>query len=420
MLIRTVPPKTFSPAFKSVPKPGVFNLQNGISVYHYNLGLQAVFRLELIFRLGSASIVNPSVAALTGNMLLEGTKGRSAEEINGLLDYHGAFLDVKAGLDYTTITLFGRSEFLSELTPLLREIILEPAFDEKALNKHKQRAIQNLEISQKKTSYWSTRMLRQSVFGTSHPYSRIPSSEKLGEITTSDLTKFHELLVGSLDAVIIAGSFDQEVFDKLVEGNFGQIKILPHSDSVQEPVYATGAQEKKLEHTSQASIALGGKALSILDRDYPVHSFIMKILGGYFGSRLMKNLREEKGLTYGIHAYFLQLRHGDFFQIASDVKLEAVDESIDTVKAEIERLLTSPIEEAEIDTVKNYMLGEYVNDSNTAFDYAGLYKKIILQQLPEDFFDNFYERISAVSVEEVESTKAEVIDPALLSVVKVF
>ena len=214
--------------------------------------------------------------------------------------------------------------------------------------------------------------------------------------------------------------FDQNKTIELFQEHFGFIQPNKIGSKIIKPVYLSGTVEKKLDQTTQASISLGGPAISPLDKDYPSHSFIIKLLGGYFGSRLMKSLREDKGWTYGVHAYMLQLRQGNFLQIAADVKLEAVDESIALVKEEIQRLLEQPVSQDEIDTVKNYMLGEYVNDSKTAFDFAGLYKKILIQDLPSDYFDNFYGQIAELNTDRIETIKHQVVDLSAFSIVKIY
>ena len=420
MIVRTSAPKTFSPEFKPIPRPGLLALENGVKLYSFNMGNQAVFKLELIFRTGSAYIDNQSVASMTCSLLREGTRQKSAEELNNLLDFYGSFLDIKSSLDYSVLTLFGRSEFLANLLPVISEILKEPAFLPESIEKHKKLVIQNLKIGQKKTSYWSTRLLRKNIFGDSHAYSRIPSIDEINNIEESDIRKFHQQLVSSLDAILLAGSFDQRKVDALIENNFGDIPVSVNGVKTSEPIYHPDVVEKQLIETTQASIALGCPAVGPQDIDYPLHSFTIKLFGGYFGSRLMKTLREDRGLTYGIHAYFVQLRQGNYLQIASDVKLEAVHESVDIVLEEITKLLNNPVSEDELSTVRNYMLGEYVNDSNNAFDFAGLYKKIIIQKLPESYFDTFYDRIANIYIEEVESIKSRVLNPGHISVVKVF
>jgi predicted Zn-dependent peptidase len=420
MITRTSPPPTFSPEFKSFPEPEQQVLGNGIKLYSYNMGSQQVFQLELIFSIGAADCQVPSIASLTCNMLREGTKSRTAEQLNDLLDFYGSFLDIKSGLDYSTLTLYGRTEFLSQLLPIIAEILKEPLFTESAFEKHKKRAIQNLQISQKKTSYWSTRLLRKSIFGEAHTYAKLPSIDDLKAIQLSDLEEFHRRLLNNINSILISGSFDQVETVSLVEKYVGDIKVAEKVLEVVKPVYGIDNIEKKLAQSTQASIALGGPAINPTEADYPAHALIIKLLGGYFGSRLMKTLREEKGLTYGVHAYMLQLRQGNFMQITADVKLEAVNESVDIINQEIQHLLSRPVPDNELTTIKNYMLGEYVNDSNTAFDFASLYKKIIIQKLPSSFYNTFYTRIANLSVKDVERIKEQVIDPVSLSTVKVY
>lgn len=417
MIVRSQPPKTFNPEIKSIPKPVVFTLSNGIPLFNYNMGGQPVFRLELIFGIGSANFANPSIASLTCNMLREGTQGKSSEEINNFLDFYGSHLDIRSGLDYTTVSLYGRAEFLSELLPVVSEVLKEPSFDPAALEKQKQLAVQNLQISQKKTSYWSVRLLRGNIFGVDHPYSRIPGVDEIEKIEPGHLLEFHQQLLANLEAIIISGSYSQGEFERLIDGHLGSIKLSKAQRKVNQPEFKADNITRELKKTTQASIALGLPAISHRAEAYPLHSLVVKLFGGYFGSRLMKTLREDRGLTYGVHGYFVQLRQGEFTQITADVKLEAAQESVNIVKEEIDKLLLKPISALELETVKQYMIGEYINDANTAFDFAGLYKKILLQDLPGDYFDKYYLKISEATIDDIESIKARVLDTARLTTV---
>ena len=420
MIVRSEAPLTYLPEFKSISKPSIIGLDNGISISSFNNGDQDVFRIELIFRIGSADFDNLALSEALLKLLREGTRHKSAEEINDLLDYYGSFLDLSSGLDHSTVTLFGRSEFIHILIPLLSEIVLQPGFTEKGLLKHKELSIQTLQIGQKKTSYWSSRLLRKAIYGEIHPYSRIPSIQNIAEIERDSLAKAHLRLLESLDHVIIAGSFPQDKMESLIRESFSGLTRKSSLNIHSSGHYLPQKIEQRIDKANQASIALGFPSISIKDGQYPIYSFLIKILGGYFGSRLMKSLREEAGLTYGVHGYLLHLLQGSSLQITSDVKLEAIDESIDIVLHEIKQLLDNPIAADEINTVQSYMLGEYVNDSNTAFDFATLYKKIILQDLPENFYDSFYKQISSITPEILEELKCDVLNPERLSIIKVY
>jgi zinc protease len=401
MLDRTLTPSYYSPEFKNIPLPEKAELSSGVKIYSFNNDAQKVFKIELIFSVGSNIISNPVIASLCMPMLREGTSSRSATEISNILDYYGAFLDLKSGLENISISLYGRSSFINELIPLLADIINNPVFDEAALSKHKLKMSQKLSIDQQKTSYWSPRLLRQNIFGLEHPNSKIISDHNIEEITRDNLVEFHDVhLLRNLENIIITGSFDAADIIIQLQEHFKEVNYNSNHE-VTKPIIpeSTKSVIKKLENTNQASIALGVEAININNAQYPEYAFLTKVLGGYFGSRLMKKIREEEGLTYGIHAYNVHLRSGSYLQISADVELKSVDLSIELIHKEIEKLNNTLIQSNELETVKNYMLGEYVNDSNTIFDFADLYKKLLVHGLPEDYYQDFYSKISSVKAE---------------------
>jgi len=422
MLNRTDIPKFYSPEFKSFTPPIKTELSNGIQVFSFNSGDQEVFKIELIFPVGTYVSSNPAIPSLCLEMLREGSKNMSASEINNALDYYGAFLNFNSGIDNTIVTLFGRSVFIKYLIPLLAEIISEPLFDENAIDKHKRRMTQKLLINEEKTSYWAPRLLRKSVFGVSHPYSNFLSAEEINKITRDDIVGYHQnFLSQGLQNIIVAGSYDDKEFTQLLLGSFQNSHIDFNAKDTPHPSPSSiKIETKELGNTSQASIAIGKQALDNTQTDYPEYAFMTKLLGGYFGSRLMKKLREEEGLTYGIHAFNNQLRAGSYLQISADVELNSVDKSIELIFAEIEKLKQEDISLHEIDTVKNYMIGEFVNDSNTVFDFAELYKKLILQSLPEDYYQVFYDKVSKIEPEVIKSIANKILDIEEFSIIKVY
>jgi predicted Zn-dependent peptidase len=174
-----------------------------------------------------------------------------------------------------------------------------------------------------------------------------------------------------------------------------------------------------LENTNQASIAIGCPTMANTEVNYPTQSILVKILGGYFGSRLMKTLREDKGLTYGVHAYTYHLLGGSYLQIAADVELKSVDYSIELIFEEVENLRKHGVSQDELSLVKNYMIGEYVNDSNTVFDFATLYNKIIMQNLPPTYYEYYYGQIAALKEDTILDFANELLTPADFYTIKV-
>jgi zinc protease len=421
MLNRKSIPKFYPPEFKPSTRPTNTSLSNGINVSWFNSGDQEVFKLELIFPVGSSTCTNPAIPSLCLDMLREGSKAKSAQEINSDLDYYGSFLNFNAGIDNTIITLFGRSVFAKKLIPLLAEIISNPLFDTEALIKHKKRIRQQLLINEEKTSYWAPRLLRKSIYGKNHPYSNLLSVASIDTITRDDLVDYHRNQFScNLQNIIVAGSYDDKKFNQLLQTNFEG--LTPKVGTVVKAIAGTTTvktEVKKLANANQASLALGGPAINNKHQNFGTYAFMIKVLGGYFGSRLMKKLREEEGLTYGIHGFINHLQHGSYLQISADVEINSVDRSVELILAELLKLNEEVIPLNELDTVKNFMLGEFVNDSNTVFDFAELYKKLILQDLPEDYYQTFYHNISVINAEDIRGLALDNLQASKFSIIKV-
>lgn len=422
MLDRSITPAFQTPKFKPFEMPEIRYLRNGIPLCLFNKGDQQIFKLELLFSAGSVRANIPGTSGTVVNLLREGSKSHAGSEINELLDYYGAFLETKSGIDHTEITLYGRSDSFEELIPIFSEIILDPVFDQNKIDKHLLKNIQQLEIKQKKTSYWSSRLLRRSLFGEQHPYSNFPSKESYESLNREGLRNYYEeALLPSLKTILISGAFNEKTIWHLLDDNFGGLQISKENFSIPQPG-VTNPEDivKQLEGTSQASIAIGKIGINNKDPEYPDHSILIKVLGGYFGSRLMKSLREDAGLTYGVHAYILHLLAGSIVQISADVTLGEVDRSVQMTFDELEVLRNSEISDEEMTLVRNYMSGEYANNTNSVFDFAGLYKRLVLQDLPEDYYEKFYQHLATITPERLKSVADDLLDPTTFSTVKVY
>lgn len=403
MLNRSIAPNFHTPKFTPFLTPHISEPVPGLKLYSFNSGYQEVFKIEAILPFGSSSIENPIIATLCLEMLREGSKSMSAAEINNKLDYYGAFLNFKSGIDNSFITLYGKSTFLDKLIPLFAEIIFLPAFNEDALNKHKLRVLQELSINQKKTNYWSPRLLRKCVFGPGHAYSKLVTDKEIARVQLEDIMQFHQRFIApGLQTLVIAGLYNEDKLQSLFSQYFPLYNSEIQYDIKETPISTSTCQEAlQLDHSSQASIALGKLSIRNSHNAYPIHSLLTKILGGYFGSRLMKKIREEEGLTYGIHAYNVHLKAGSYMQILADVKFDSVDKSIELILEQLDNLQHEAISLEELNTVKNYMLGEFVNDSNTVFDFAELYKVLLLRNLPDDYYQSYYKKINMISSNDV-------------------
>jgi predicted Zn-dependent peptidase len=167
----------------------------------------------------------------------------------------------------------------------------------------------------------------------------------------------------------------------------------------------------------QASLRLGRPWPSPQHPDTHRLQLLVKVLGGYFGSRLMKNIREDKGLTYGIYAQSLAREHGSTLLIGTDVNGESADIAIREINLELRRLQEELISDEELDTVKNYMLGKFANELSTVFEQADKYRTTVLLGLPADYYSQFVTQIQATDAATLQRLAQEYLTPEHMQVV---
>ena len=305
MLDRSTPPLYQVIDHIDIPKVQSKYLENGVALHVLNAGEQPVIRIELIFPAGHTVDEKKGCSYFTVKMLGEGTKHRSSKEITAYIDQFGAFIDYNHGVDRVSISLFTLSKYLKDLLPILKELILEPVFPENELNNIKNITIQNLKVNQEKNSFVASRKFRELLFGVNHPYSSNLEEEHILLIEPEDLKqhfeksifqqKFDVFLVGKVGADEIA----------LVDTYFGKMNFNPPLQDKPEVVFQRSPELHHIvskDDALQSSIRIGRELFTKSHPDYFKMAVTNEIFGGYFGSRLMKNIREEKGFTYGIYS----------------------------------------------------------------------------------------------------------------------
>ena len=173
----------------------------------------------------------------------------------------------------------------------------------------------------------------------------------------------------------------------------------------------------KKEDSVQSSIRYGRMLFNHTNQDYFDVYVLNEILGGYFGSRLMQNIREEKGYTYGIHSSVVPMQEGGYFVIGTDVKREFTKYTLVEIEKELQRLIDEPVSDNELLTVKNYMLGSFVGDIQTSFAIADKYKTIYFHGLGYDYYDRFFARIQSITAQDIQAVAKKYLNPSDMSYV---
>ncbi|WP_394993543.1 M16 family metallopeptidase [Emticicia sp.] len=403
-LDRTIAPPSKKIEHVNIPKAEIILLDNQIAVYSIQAGEQPVSRLELIFDAGSRFEANTGESLFTSKMLAEGTKYRSGTEISQYFDQFGAFLEINQSTERLIITVHGMTKHLPKLLSQLQEMISESVIPEKELLMQKNIASQTLKVNLEKTAYVAGQVFREQIYGATHPYGKSLNQSLIENIDRKSLRGFYEKQIqGKQFKIFLAGKFGENEIQALNQ-SFGQMALKNIENEGSSTDFTTLKAENILvekPENLQSSIRLGRKLFNRSHPDFLKFLVTNTIFGGYFGSRLMKNIREDKGFTYGISSSIVPQKEGGYLVMGTDVKKEFTQQTLNEIFKEINILQNELVDENELETAKNYMIGSFVGSLNTPFDVADRQKIILLDNLPADYYQNYIKNIRAVSASEV-------------------
>lgn len=405
--------RTLAPDFHSIkdirlPAYDVFTLDNAVPLYLISVQQQPVLRLEIILEAGTWYEQIPATAFFAIKMLSEGTAIRTSAEISEYFDRYGAFIELNSGPDRASLVVYCLTKHLAAILPLVKELLTEPTFPEKELEDLRNITLQNLRVNYEKNAYVASVKLREKLFGKVHPYGRTQQPEAVEAMTRQQVISFYEQSIRNRPFQILLAGQATPLEVELINAQLGQISIV-------ESLATKWADDRQpapdmipllVEKTAsvQSSIRLGRPLFTREHPDFFRMLVTNEIFGGYFGSRLMKNIREEKGFTYGISSSLVSFRTQGFFTIGTDVKKENTQQTLDEIAKEIRVLQSEVVPADELETVKNFMAGEFVGSLNTPFEIADRYKVILLDGLPDDFLVQYIPSIRAVTAEDILQT----------------
>ncbi|MBC7406987.1 MAG: insulinase family protein [Arcicella sp.] len=402
MLDRTISPAFQTIAAINIPPVQIIKLSNGIPLYVVNVGEQPIIKIEFSFEAGSWQETQNGVSLFTSKMILEGTKNYSSSEISEYFDKFGSFIESGQGLDRANFVVYGLKKHLPFLLPMVQELLNDAIFPEKELNTFKNIQLQTLQVNSEKSAFIANKTFRRKVFGDVHPYGNSMNEEAIKGINQTVLVDFyHNYWQGKPHRIFLSGNVGEAEI-KLIEQYFGSQTI---SSSISNTVFTNQVLPKGeniligKEESMQSSIRMGKQLMTRKHPDFFTMMLLNEVLGGYFGSRLMKNIREEKGLTYGISSNLALFGQAGYFVIGTDVKREFTQQTIDEIHKEIKILQTELITGDELEVVKNYMAGSFAGSLNTPFDIADRYKVIFSENLHIDFYKNYIPNIQQISGE---------------------
>jgi predicted Zn-dependent peptidase len=406
----TIPNRKKAPLNKTVEElilqnPQHTKMKNGMDLFILESGLENVARIDIVIGAGSSFQSQKLCASFTNHLLKEGTKEYSSTEIAEKLDFYGAYLSTSISKDKSVITLFSLTKHLSFLLPMLKSIVTDAVFNEEEFNVHLNRNKQEFLINSEKARYIASYEFNKIMFGEGTAYGQTLEIEDFDNIKIDDLKTFYKSHYQPNNTyLIVSGRLDSEskhmvnkLFGEEWNDNKTEIKLSNSVISTYSPINKTVVKDKFL----QSAIRIGKNVISKVDEDYSKLLFTNIILGGFFGSRLMSNLREDKGLTYGINSFMSNFLHGSYFAIATEVNIKHSALAIEEIKKEINILQNEIPDEKEIKLVKNYIYGNFLKNFDGPFALAEMFRSVNDFGLSFDFYHQNLNKIMNISPKDV-------------------
>lgn len=409
MLNRAQAPQEHDIQGMSLVSPTHLVLANGLNVYVFQSKDQPLVKAEFVFKNKfDEQVENPLRNTAVSALMKEGTSTMSSAKIAETVDYYGAFLMPEFSFDHTSYTLYTLNKYVSQVLPLVYDILVDAQFPQQELDNFKRTNHQNLQISLEKNEFIAKQSFYQTLFG-SNRYGAVVTDEGLQALDRLDLMHLYTQQIQPANCTLfLSGNITAEVLTEI--SSFFGVKwqntndITPASAAAN-LLLSTHYNTELLYHhrpdAVQSAIRLGRQSLRRTDADFPALQFANTLFGGYFGSRLMRNIREDKGYTYGIGSSAVSLEHTGMFVISTQVGTDVTAAALQEIKKEMHILQDHLADEEEINLVRNYMLGSMLGSLESIFSHADKFKAVYLSGMDLSYYEAYATVIHRMDAEKV-------------------
>ena len=397
MLDRSQPPPTGEISKFEIIQAQTTRIGSGIPVHMVDAGNHEILLIECIFRSGKWFENIPGVSFFSSRMLLEGSEFMKSVEIAAFFESHGARVEVHAGADLVTFSVYVLKKHFEKVITVLKDLFLRPAYPAEELEIMKDIQIQQLKVNYKKNNIRASKEFRKLIFGQEHPYgSSLEVAEIEKYILADNCWNYYRSTLLSGMEIIISGKLDPGIINSL--DIFSDIPVSAHRANDVAIQYPELSEKRiPVKNSSQISIRYGRRIIQKNHPDYLSLNVLNELLGGFFGSRLMKNIREDKGYTYGIHSSLAHHIHDSYWIIGTDVKKEFASDTLREIHHEFERLKNEHVAEDELEMVRNYLMGNFLSSIETSFSLADKYKAIHFFNLGYKHYEDYLHTLQTIS-----------------------
>lgn len=402
--------RTETPGFKKIDSFSIKEYQHqklgtGLDLYTIADSSADVLRVDFYYNGGGLAEPFPGVAAAAATLLTEGTSKMSAEEIANAFDFYGAFVQSSAGKDESQVTIYCLPKYFKSCCLLLSDILTDSQYLVNELDIYKKNAIQALNVKEKKTSFLAKRQLDSLVFGNKNVYGNAVNQEDIKLISRETVADFGKTVYSAKPRYVMAAGNIPEDFVKSVEGLFTGFPEASFSEKAfEKPAVKRqeGSYWVEKSGAKQCTVKMGKLIIDRSHPDFRELTIVNMLLGGFFGSRLMKNIREEKGLTYGIYSDIETKRLASSFTISVDLNKDSTELGIEEIRNELKRLRETSPSENELKIAKNYYLGSFLRGFDGVFSLANYAKAIIDYKLSYEYYLGYLNVIQSLTPNRVQ------------------
>lgn len=385
--------RTIAPAYTQAKDldllfPEKISLENGAEIFWIKDVKDNSVKVDIEWNAGTKYQSKKLVAGFTNKLLLSGTKTKSANQVSEEIDFYGGYTNLEVDKDHAVATIYGLKETILPIFQLFKEAFDNVDFSADELKKEADIAANRFLIDMQKGKDICRRTFNQELFGSDSAYGQVAEYEDYAALKSEDLTQFYADYYRSIPVVFVIGDISSEFMNEIQAWALTFDKIVPAS-ATQLLNQTTGRINVPKADALQSAIRIGRLMFDKNHPDYFDFQLLNTILGGYFGSRLMANIREDKGYTYGIGSGMAVLQEAGYFFISTEVGTEVKDNTIIEIYKELNLLAEKLITTEELLKVKNYMLGEFLRDADGPNSQMEMFKNIYFNNLSPSYYQDF-------------------------------
>jgi len=381
--------------------PQKIELENGIQLFWLNETQDDTVKLDISWDAGSKYQNKALVASFTNALLLSGSPDLNAHQISDKIDFQGGFISHDVDKDNGGITLYGLNNKISDIFSVFSTAFNQAVFPESEVNKLIDIRKNGFNISMEKVSTLCRQSFNKNVFGDETGYGKVAQLDDFNKVNQQDIVDFYNTFyLKSKPTLFLVGQVDDDFINELKKWSSKMGTTTPTCPP-QNFKQTKGRVEIKKEDAIQSAIRIGRLMIQKNHKDYYKFQILNTILGGYFGSRLMANIREDKGYTYGIGSGLSVLDDSAYFFISTEVAKDVTESTITEIYNEINRLKNEYITKNELEKVKNYLLGEFLRHADGPIAMMENFKNIFFNNLSEDYYTDFIHAVNDVTPQQL-------------------